>query len=103
MEKNKNPKPSPVIKKAADFKSIYANFAQVHYTGFDMSLTFGDGSYTPDSQNTLIELHTRVVMTIIEAKLVHQMLTEQIRVYEKKYGTVEIPEDLKLDIKTESK
>jgi Protein of unknown function (DUF3467) len=80
-----------------EFRSIYANYIRVNFNPFEISILFGQAGVLPEKQDTVaIEMTSRVTMDVIEAKLLHQMLTRTIVNFESKYGHVAIPDDVKL-------
>jgi len=85
--------------RAADFRSIYANFVRVNFNAFEVSVLFGHAGVIPEQQDRVaVEMTTRVTMDVIEAKLLIQMLTSTITNFENKYGQVAIPDDVKLPL-----
>lgn len=79
------------------FTSVYANFARINFTAFEVSMLFGHGGVNPEQHDkVVVEMSARVTLSIIEAKLLLQMLTTTISNFEDKYGTVAIPDDVKL-------
>lgn len=87
----------PVFVRSADFRAHYANFVRVNFNAFDVSMLFGQAAVAPERQDQVaIEMTTRVTFDVIEAKLIIQMLTNTVTAYEKKYGIVAIPDDVKL-------
>jgi hypothetical protein len=85
--------------RAAEFKSNYANYARVNFSPFEVSILFGHAGVIPEQQDRIaIEMTTRVIMDVIEAKLLIQMLTNTITAFEDKYGQVAIPDDVKLPL-----
>jgi Protein of unknown function (DUF3467) len=85
--------------RATDFKAVYANFARVNFNAFEISVLFGYAGVDPERQEKVsVEMTTRVILDAIEAKLLVQMLSNAIYHYEKKYGEVVIPDDVKLPV-----
>jgi hypothetical protein len=85
--------------RSAEFKSIYANFARINFNAFEVSMLFGHAGVMPEKQDTAtVEMTARVTLSVIEAKLLMQMLNSTIENFEKKYGRVTIPDDVKLPV-----
>ncbi|MGD0515029.1 MAG: DUF3467 domain-containing protein [Terriglobales bacterium] len=90
------------ITRAADFRSLYVNFARLGFNPFELSFFFGEAGTTPERLDQVsVEIKTKIVMSPIEAKLLAQMLTLTLSNYEKKYGVIEIPDEAKLASSTE--
>jgi hypothetical protein len=85
--------------RSADFKPIYTNFARVNFNAFEVSVLFGHAAVMPEQQEKVaVEMTTRVTMSAVEAKLLIQMMTTVMAGFEKKYGQVVIPDDVKLPL-----
>jgi Protein of unknown function (DUF3467) len=97
VEKTENA--SVTFVRSADFTSVYANYARVNFNPFEISVLFGHAAVVPEQQDKVaIEITTRVTMGAVEAKLLIQMLTNIVGGFEKKYGRVAIPEDVRLPV-----
>lgn len=71
-----------------DLEATYANFALLSHTPSELFLDFAQ--MMPNTPNAKIK--TRVVMTPLNAKLLHRALTENLKKFEEKYGEIELPE-----------
>lgn len=74
-----------------DFISMYANNVSVSISIWDLSLTFGVIIGEEDGK-PVIEETIKIFMTREMAKVMNRLLTHHIAEYEKKYGTINIPE-----------
>jgi hypothetical protein len=82
--------PQPQFHDAADFKSIYVNFAQTASSPADISL--GVGETMPTHTGIVnVEMKARLVMAPIQAKVVFAMLFQAIQQYEQQFGKIAIP------------
>ena len=73
---------------AKDLEPIYANFALLSHTPSELFVDFAQiMPNTPSAQ-----VKARVVMTPLNAKLLHRALTENLQKYEAKYGEITLPE-----------
>ncbi len=80
----------PQIHNAADFKSIYVNFAQTAAGVQDISL--GVGEAIPTQTGVVdVEIKARLVMAPIQAKIMVALLVQVIQQYEKQYGKIVMP------------
>ena len=81
------------VKKAADYKAVYANICRTNVGPFDIRLVFGQTVDTDGKHPG--EAHQEDVVTIIlspmEAKAISQMVPESVAVYEKTYGEIKDP------------
>jgi hypothetical protein len=82
--------PEPHIRNAADFRSIYVNFAQTAANPTDITLGVGEAGPTQTGV-VEIEMKARLVMAPMQAKIVLGMLFHIIRQYEAQFGKIEIP------------
>ena len=82
--------PQPQIRNAADFKTIYVNFAQTAANPMDISLGVGEASPT-NTGIVEVEMKARLVMAPLQAKIMLGMLVQVIRQYENQFGKIVIP------------
>jgi hypothetical protein len=80
------------IKEANDFKTIYANHANVTMSTFDVSIDFGQftANILKGDSEIPITLLTRIVMSPQHGKALAKVLIDHINKYEKDYGTINI-------------
>jgi hypothetical protein len=71
--------------KSGDFQSSYANNVQFQPNEIDMKLLFGE----MDTSKMVIEHHTAITMTWLQAKLMLHFLEMQIHVYEMTHGRIQ--------------
>jgi hypothetical protein len=88
---NTKSRPESRIHKAADFKSIYTNFAQTAAGPTDISLGIGEAMPT-DAGIVEVEMKVRLVMAPMQAKIMVAMLFHVIQQYEGLYGKIAIPD-----------
>jgi len=87
--------------RSADFSSFYANFARVGFNPYEIFLFLGQAGLVPENPavgGTQVELKAKVTFSVIEAKLITQMLGSIVNNYEKKYGAVAIPPDASIKL-----
>ena len=85
---------TPVITNAPDFKSLYTNFAQSGFTGFDIYVIFGEAA-GPNPDGTMpVEMKAKVTMTPVEAKLVALIIAASVQKYEAQFGKITVPKGL---------
>ena len=82
--------PEPHIRNAADFKSIYVNFAQTAASPADISLGVGEAGPTLEGV-VEVEMKARLVMAPMQAKILVAMLVHVIRQSEGQFGKIMIP------------
>jgi hypothetical protein len=87
---NTKSRPESQIRNAADFKSIYTNFAQTAASPADISLGVGEAMPTP-AGIVEVEMKVRLVMAPMQAKIMLAMLFNVIRQYEGQFGSIVIP------------
>jgi len=83
----KNPKQIN-IEVSKDLEPTYANFALLSHTPSEVFFDFAQ--MMPNIPNAKVK--TRVVMTPLNAKLLHRALTENLQKFEAKYGEITLPE-----------
>ena len=77
----------------ADLEEIYSNFTVISHSASEIIMDFA--RIMPNKPRARI--HSRVVMTPINAKLLLRALAENIQKFEAKYGEINIPENIMLD------
>jgi len=76
------------IELSADLESTYANFALISHTPSELFLDFAQ--IMPNTPNA--KIRARLIMTPMNAKLLHRALTENLQKFEAKYGAINLPE-----------
>jgi hypothetical protein len=76
------------IELPSDLEATYANFALISHTPSELFLDFAQ--IMPNTPNAKIQ--ARMIMTPINAKLLHRALTENLQKFEAKYGPINLPE-----------
>jgi hypothetical protein len=71
-----------------ELEPTYANFALLSHTPSELFFDFAQ--MMPNTPNAKVK--ARVVMTPINAKLLHRALTENLQKFEAKYGEITLPE-----------
>jgi len=71
-----------------DLEPTYANFALLSHTPSEVFIDFAQ--MMPNTPNAQVKV--RVVMTPLNAKLLHRALTENLQKFEAKYGEITLPE-----------
>jgi hypothetical protein len=72
----------------ADLEATYANLALITHTASETFLDFA--RVLPNSPKA--KVHARVVMTPMNAKLLHRALGENLSKYEAQFGEIKTPE-----------
>jgi hypothetical protein len=76
------------IELPAGLEPIYANLALILHTPSEMVLDFAQ--MMPNVPKA--KIHARIVMTPMNAKLLHHALAENIEKFEQKYGEINVPQ-----------
>ena len=71
-----------------ELEPTYANFALLSHTPSEVFIDFAQ--MMPNTPNAQVK--ARVVMTPLNAKLLHRALTENLQKFEAKYGEITLPE-----------
>ena len=79
------------IRKSADFKSIYVNWAQGTSSPYDVLLNLGEASPGKNGE-TEVEHKIRAIFSPLEAKMVALILAKTIKDYEAQFGPISVPE-----------
>ena len=90
-EKPKSGRPVRVnLELPADLEAIYANFTLITHSSSEVIMDFA--RLLPNTPKTRI--YARVLMTPVNAKLLHDALGENLRKFEEKYGEIKAaPQD----------
>ncbi|HXM22279.1 MAG TPA: hypothetical protein VN948_13565 [Terriglobales bacterium] len=72
-----------------NFESWYANNVQYHPSEWDLKLIFGELDWRDNSM--LIQQHTAISVTWLQAKIMLYFLTIQVGVHEMSQGKIQIP------------
>ena len=75
-------------------ESIYTNSISSEVNIYDICLVFGLRNESSEFGDPL----ARVYMSPQHAKVLSKILAQNIEVYEQKFGTIPLPDDLKFDI-----
>ena len=77
----------------ADLEAIYANLALISHSASEVIMDFARAMpNTPKAK-----IYSRIVMTPMNAKLLHRALADNLGKFEEKYGEISIPENIILD------
>jgi hypothetical protein len=78
-----------------DYFSYYANSIAVNISQWDIALMFGEVVGEQDGK-TVIEEIVKILISREAAKVLNKILTDQITIYEKKFGVIKVPDMSKL-------
>lgn len=81
------------IELPANLEATYVNLALISQTPSEIIFDFA--RVMPNSAKA--KIYSRIVMTPLNAKLLHRALTESLQKYEANYGTINIPENVSID------
>lgn len=81
------------IELPGDLEATYANLALISHSTSEIIIDFARAM--PNKSKARI--HSRIVMTPMNAKLLQRALSENIKKFEEKYGEINIPENVILD------
>ena len=81
------------IELPADLEAIYSNLTLISHSTSELIIDFA--RVMPNIPKS--KVYSRIVMTPMNAKLLHRALTENLKKYEAKYGTINIPENIVID------
>ena len=76
-----------------DLEATYANLALISHSTSEVIIDFARAM--PNKPKARI--YSRIVMTPMNAKLLHRALSENLIKFEAKYGEIKIPENVILD------
>jgi hypothetical protein len=78
------------VKRAPDFRSIYANNTSFNTSAFDFIMTFGEISESEEGKLS-VEQKVRVIMSPLHAKIFAAIVTNNVRNFEARFGEIKIP------------
>ncbi len=76
-----------------DLEAIYTNLALISHSASEVIIDFA--RIMPNKPKA--KIYSRIVMTPLNAKLLHRALVDNLRKFESKYGEIPIPENVILD------
>ena len=94
MSKSTGQQPPRInVELPADLEAIYANLALISHSASEVIMDFARAMpNTPKAK-----IYSRIVMTPMNAKLLHRALGDNLGKFEEKYGEINIPENIILD------
>lgn len=91
---DKSPQPARInVELPGDLEAIYANLTLISHSTSEVILDFARAM--PNKPKA--KIHSRVVMTPLNAKLLYRALGENLQKFEAKYGEITIPQNIVLD------
>jgi len=81
------------IELPADLDATYSNLTLISHSPSEIIIDFA--RVMPNAPKS--KVHSRIVMTPMNAKLLHRALTENLKKFEAKYGSITIPENIVID------
>jgi hypothetical protein len=94
MTKPGENKPTRInIELPADLEATYSNIALISQSPSEIIIDFA--RVMPNSAKS--KIYSRIVMTPLNAKLLHRALTDSLQKFEATYGTINIPENISID------
>jgi len=88
-----NPQDAPAprrpiqIELPSELEATYSNFAMISHSASEIIVDFA--RMLPNAPKT--KIYARIIMTPMNAKLLHQALGENLAKYEEKYGEIQVP------------
>ena len=76
------------IELPADLEAIYANFALITHTASEVVMDFA--RVLPNTPKA--KIHARLIMTPMNAKLLHRALGENLSRFEQQFGEIKTPD-----------
>ena len=76
------------IELPADLEAIYANFALITHTASEVIMDFA--RVLPNTPKA--KIHARLIMTPMNAKLLHRALGENLSRFEQQFGEIKTPD-----------
>ena len=94
MSKPTSQKPPRIsVELPANLDATYANLTLISHSTSEIIMDFARAMpNTPKAK-----IYSRVVMTPMNAKLLHRALADNLKKFEEKYGEIKIPENIILD------
>ncbi len=83
-EDTEKKKPRLSVQLPAELEEIYANLALISHSASEIIVDYA--RVMPNK--TTAKIHSRIIMTPMNAKLLHRALTENLQKYEAKYGEI---------------
>ena len=77
------------IELPADLEAIYANLAMISHSASEVIIDFA--RLMPSVPKA--KVHARLIMTPMNAKLLHRALADNLKKFEEKYGEIKVPEE----------
>ena len=94
MTKPTDQKPARInLESPADLEAIYANLALISHSASEIIVDFARAM--PNKPKA--KIHSRIVMTPMNAKLLQRALADNLKKFEEKYGEINVPENIILD------
>jgi hypothetical protein len=78
------------VEQIEDFVSGYANNIQFEPSAWDLKIVFGELSQT--AQETVVEQHTSITISWLQAKMLEFYLKVQIAAHELEDGKIQVPQ-----------
>ena len=78
---------NPQVTRHENFESWYANNVQFDQTDFDLKMIFGEG----DLSKMIVQKHTAMTVSWIQAKIMLYFLTLQFGIYEMTHPKIQVP------------
>jgi hypothetical protein len=76
-----------------DFETVYANNSLLELSVYDLKILFGQ--IEQHTGRTVVGWHTAVTMPWMQAKILSYFLRLQLSWYEKSYGSITVPENVR--------
>ena len=89
MTTRKQPQRQIQIEMPSDLEATYANFALIRHSPSEMILDFARA--LPNMPKA--KVYARIIMTPMNAKLLHKALGENLAKFEEKYGEIKAPDE----------
>jgi hypothetical protein len=78
---------------APDFKLIYTNYVQAGFTPLDVALMVGETTGLNEGK-VVVQHKARITMSPTEAKIVARILANTVKLFEKQFGEIFVPEGM---------
>jgi hypothetical protein len=79
--------------RSQSYRSVYANQTQFGSTAFDFTMTFGEiTDVSPDGSHVTVEHQVKVTMSPLHFKIFVLTAAQNVKVYEDKFGKINLPE-----------
>lgn len=93
-EQNPAPRPGPAhmqwnIELPADLEAVYANFVLITHSPSEIVIDFS--TILPNAPKARVS--TRILMTPMNAKLLHRALGENLEKYEERFGEIKLVQE----------